>query len=150
MERTEEEIGCPFNRFCWIKALFVRLDHYRAVGCRIGGDSGPGEMDVIRRKSHRPVRGSLPQHKASGTHSSSLRQLPTSGGGGLGFVIYPVDDFHQVRITMGIEGWGFWGSSYTRWTTSTRPGLQWALRDGDFVLFCWIEALLAYSDHYGM
>ena len=61
--------------FRWIRALSVCSDHCRDMGCRIGMMVILGAMGVAR-VSHRDRKGSLPVHKASGTHPST----PANGG----------------------------------------------------------------------
>ena len=62
------------------------------------------DMDVTRAKPRPRPGGNLPVRKASGTHPSSQRRPPTSGG--RCEIGYPVDDVHQARVMWGIGGWG--------------------------------------------
>ena len=90
--------------FYWITALSVHLDHCRAMGCRTGDNNGPGRSGRRLGEAALTVRGSLPVHKATGTHPSSQRRPPTFGVGS-GAATYPADEVHQARITQGVGEW---------------------------------------------
>ena len=62
-------------------------------------------------KADLATRGSLLAHEATGTHSSTQKQSPTSRGGGVGgggggavSATYLADDVHQARKKQGAEG----------------------------------------------
>ena len=66
------------------------------------------DMDFPRVRSG---RGSLPVHKAAGSHLTSHGRSPASEGGGDSrstSYLNPdlVDEFHQAWITYGVAGWG--------------------------------------------
>ena len=65
-----------------------------------------GEMAVARVKPAWPGRHQA--QKATGSHPASQQRPPTSGegGGDSRSVSYPMDDFRQSRITLGVGGWG--------------------------------------------
>ena len=69
------------------------------MGFRIGGDIGPGEMDVARVYPYRSDQGSssAPAHGLVGTPTVSGGH-PIPGGGDSRPASYPVGDVHQTRI----------------------------------------------------
>ena len=91
--------------FCWMEALSVCSDHYRAMGFRTRGGGGAvalGEMDVAGLNPYRFVQGQpltpsalglLPTRPANGVHRTP--------GGGIQSrsATYLVGDDHQARIT---------------------------------------------------
>ena len=92
--------------FCWIKALSAHSDHCRTMGCRIEGeDSGPG------RNGRHPGE-PIPVRPGWAPSAHGLVRSPPASGG------HPITG-RVIR-----------GRHLTRWTTSTRPELHRALRDG--------------------
>ena len=82
--------------FCSIKkAPLFSLDHFRAMGYRIGIDSGP------RRNGCRPGEPqSVQRHAAFVTPSSSRGGLE---GAALGSTTYPADDVYRARNDYGVR-----------------------------------------------
>ena len=73
------------------------------MGCRIGGDSGPGRNGSLLGETSLAVKGNGPVCEEPGAHPFSQRGplTPRSGGvrgGRLSVSRNPVDSVHQVGI----------------------------------------------------
>ena len=107
-----------------------------------GGDVGPGRNERRPGELYRSDQGTPSALGLVRILHGKRRSLNSGGGGRHQICQFPVDDVPLARITQGVGGCGM-----TFGEDKKRGQLEFLVGTALVLFVCWIEPLLACSDH---